>query len=320
MLRCLPPIADPNVIVGTDSPDDAGVYRLGPDRALVATVDYFTPIVDDPYSFGLIAAANSLSDVYAMGGRPLFALNVVGFPRGKLPMEMLADILRGGCDKAAEAGICVIGGHSIDDPEPKYGLAVIGEVHPDRIVTKAGAKPGDRLFLTKPLGIGIISTGIKRGVVKAETTARAIDLMGALNRKAAEAMTSVGVNAATDVTGFGLLGHLNEMIVGAGIGAHIRLERVPVLPEAWALAAEGVVPGGTRRNREYLEARVSWAEDVAELEQLVLCDAQTSGGLLMATPADRSAAMVAALRSSGVPVVAEIGEITDGNRIVVTRR
>ena len=316
----MPPIIDPNVLVGTSTPDDAAVYRLGPDQALVSTVDYFTPIVDDPYAFGLIAAANALSDVYAMGGRPLFALNLVGFPKGKLPMEVLAEMLRGGCDKTAEAGICIVGGHSIDDPEPKYGLVVVGEVHPDRVVTKAGAKPGDRLILTKPLGIGIISTGIKRSAVGPETIARAIELMATLNRGAAEAMTSVGVHAGTDVTGFGLLGHLYEVTSASGVGARIVLERVPVLLEAWTLATEGIVPGGTRRNRDYLEGRVDWEEGIAERDQLVLCDAQTSGGLLMAVPPEKATQMAEALRAVAAPAVAEIGEVIEGDRIVVTRR
>lgn len=283
-------------------------------------MDYFTPIVDDPYAFGAIAAANSLSDVYAMGGRPLFALNVVGFPKGKLPIEYLGEILRGGCEKAAEAGIMIIGGHSIDDPEPKYGLVVIGEIHPDRIVTKGGARPGDRLFLTKPLGIGIVSTGIKVGVVRQETIDRAVELMATLNRDAAAAMVDVGVKSGTDVTGFGLLGHLHEMLLASGVGARIRLGSVPVLPEVWALVADGVVPGGTRRNLDHVEGHVDWEPGITEEEQLVLCDAQTSGGLLIAVAPEKAEALAQALRAAGTPAVAEIGEVVEGNRIAVSRR
>jgi selenide,water dikinase len=319
VLRYLPPIADQNVLVGTDVPDDAAVYRLSADRALVATVDYFTPIVDDAYDFGRIAAANALSDVYAMGARPLFALSIVGFPRDKLPLSVLGEILRGGADKVGEAGIFVVGGHSIDDPEPKYGLVVLGEVHPDRIVTKAGARPGDRLFLTKPLGIGIISTGIKRGKVGPEVISEAVEVMTALNAGAADAMTSVGPSAGTDVTGFGLLGHLNEMVSQSGVGARVYLNRVPVLSAAWGLARDGVVPGGTRRNLAYLLDRVTWADGIGEAERLVLADAQTSGGLLIAVPADRAEALRAALSARGTLATAEIGEIVSGDGIAVAQ-
>ena len=320
MLRYLPPIADHNVLVGTDLPDDAAVYRLSADRALVATVDYFTPIVDDAYDFGRVAAANALSDVYAMGARPLFALSIVGFPKDRLPMSVLGEILRGGADKAADAGIFVIGGHSIDDPEPKYGLVVLGEAHPDRIVMKSGAKPGDRLFLTKPLGIGIISTGIKYGKVGEAVVRQAVEVMTTLNASAAEAMTAVGPSAGTDVTGFGLLGHLSEMVTQSGVGARVHFERVPVLPAAWDLARKGVVPGGTHRNHAYLAGRVTWADGIEEAEQLVLADAQTSGGLLIAVPADRAEALRAALVAKGTLAAAEIGEVVEGGGIQVVRR
>ena len=315
----MPTITDPNVLVGLAAPDDAGVYLINPDQALVATVDYFTPIVDDPYAFGQIAAANALSDIYAMGGRPIFALSLVGFPRGKLPLDALGEILKGGCDKAAEAGICVIGGHSIDDPEPKYGLAVTGLVDPKRIVAKGGARPGDRLFLTKPLGIGIISTAIKGGILEPETIERAVTLMATLNRAACEAMLAVGPTAGTDVTGFGLLGHLDEML-RAGIGARVRLDRVPVLSEAWDLVDKGIVPAGTRRNWSHLldNRRVDFG-DLTEEEQLILCDAQTSGGLLIAVAPENAEALHGALVAAGTPAAAEIGEITDEGIIRVTR-
>jgi selenide, water dikinase len=319
VLRYLPPIVDPNVLIGTDRPDDAAVYRLSADRALVATVDYFTPIVDDPYDFGRIAAANALSDVYAMGARPLFALSIVGFPRDTLPLSVLGEILRGGADMAADAAIFVIGGHSIDDAEPKYGLVVLGEVHPDRIVTKAGARPGDRLFLTKPLGIGIISTGIKRGKVRPDVIREAVAVMTTLNAAAAEAMTSVRPSAGTDVTGFGLLGHLNELASQSGVGARVYLDRVPVLSAAWGLAREGIVPGGTRRNLAFLADRVRWSSGLDEVEQLVLADAQTSGGLLIAVPVERAEALRAALSARGTLAVAEIGEIVPGDGIEVLR-
>lgn len=255
-----------------------------------------------------------------MGGKPIYALSLVGFPRGKLPLETLGRILQGGCEKAAEAGICVIGGHSIDDPEPKYGLAVTGLVDPKRIVAKGGARPGDRLFLTKPLGIGIISTGIKGNVVGPDVVERAISLMATLNRAACEAMMSVGPTAGTDVTGFGLLGHLDEMLRAGGVGAHIRFDSVPIIPEARELIEEGVCPGGTRRNRTHLleNRRVDFG-DLTEEEQLLLCDAQTSGGLLIAVVAERADALREALVAAGTPAAAEIGEITSQGNIRVTR-
>lgn len=281
----------------------------------------FTPIVDDPYWFGVIAAANALSDVYAMGGTPRLALNFAGFPRGKLSLDVLGEILRGGGDKCTEAGVTVIGGHTIDDPEPKYGLAVTGFVHPDRIVTNATSRPGDHLILTKPLGMGVITTGIKQGRTSQATVDEATRVMSVLNRGAAEAMTSVGVSAATDITGFGLLGHLHEMTRAAGVRARIRLRDVPILEEAWSLARQGAIPGGTQRNRASLENVVSW-EGIEEEARVLLCDAQTSGGLLMAVPEARVDRMVDALRERGTPVAAVAGEITgpgDGE-ITVTDR
>jgi selenide,water dikinase len=277
---------------------------------LVQTVDYFTPIVDDPYQFGQIAAANSLSDIYAMGARPLFALNLVGFP-ASLPLDILTDILCGGADKAREAGIAIVGGHTIDDPEPKYGLVVTGVVEPDRVYTNAAAQVGDVLFLTKPLGIGIISTAIKRDLASPDLIQRAVEVMATLNAAAAEAMATVGAHACTDVTGFGLLGHLHEMTAGSGVGAVVRLSQVPVLPEVWALAEQGVVPGGTRRNREFLEKEVLWDEALTPAQQIVLCDAQTSGGLLIAVPPERAATLREALRAAGTLAAAEIGTIVD---------
>ncbi len=312
-------VTDPNVLVGTKFSDDAGVYKLNDETALVATVDFFTPIVDEPGAFGRIAAANALSDVYAMGGRPLFAMNVVGFPRDQLSMDVLAQILAGGCEKADEAGICIIGGHTIDDPEPKYGLAVVGTVHPDRVVRNVGARPGDRLFLTKPLGSGIITTAIKRGLASAQLTERVIALMATLNKAAGEAMLAIPPNAATDVTGFGLLGHLWEMVSGSGVGAIVRVDRVPVVAEAWELASRDVVPGGTRRNLAHLGDKVIWGAGVDEIDRLVLSDAQTSGGLLVAVPPARAVEFHEALVRLGTLAAAEIGTVVDGDRIVVEK-
>lgn len=283
------------------------------------TVDIFTPIVDDPYWFGAIAAANALSDVYAMGAAPRLALNFAGFPRAKLPLEVLGEILRGGADKCAEAGVTIIGGHTIDDPEPKYGLAVTGFVHPDRVISNAAARPGDRLVLTKPLGLGIVTTALKQGKVDQAVIDDAIRIMAALNRPAADAMTAVGVSAATDITGFGLLGHLAEMTRGSGAGARVRLREVPIIEAAWPLVQARTIPGGTERNRESLRDVVSW-DGVGEDAQILLCDAQTSGGLLIAVPEARCDALVQALRAGGLPVAAVIGEITGPGHgeIVVT--
>ena len=295
--------------MATNTADDAGVYRISADLALVQTVDVFTPVVDEPYWFGAIAAANALSDVYAMGGVPRTALNIAGFPRSKLPLEVLGEILRGGGEKCAEAGVAVIGGHTLDDPEPKFGLSVTGFVHPDRVVTNAAARPGDRLVLTKPLGLGVITTGIKQERTTRSAIDEAIRVMAALNRAAGQAMTDVGVSAATDITGFGLLGHLHEMTRASGVRARILLSAVPILEEAWGLARAGIVPGGTQRNRAALAGAVIW-EGIDEDGQILLCDAQTSGGLLIAVPGDRLARLVQALRAGGALASEVVGEIT----------
>ncbi len=294
--------------MGTSTADDAAVYRLTADLAVVHTVDVFTPVVDDPYHYGAISAANALSDVYAMGGRPVLALNIVGFPRGRLPLWVLHEILRGGASKAAEAGVLIAGGHSIDDPEPKYGLAVLGLVRPDAVVRNVGAQPADQLVLTKPLGIGVITTGIKQDRTPPPAAAEAIAVMEALNRPAAEAMTAVGVHAATDVTGYGLLGHLYEMTSSSRVRARVWYDRVPVLEAARSLVREGAVAGGTVRNYEYLRTRVEFG-GLEEPDRILLCDAQTSGGLLMAVPRERLDALLQALQERGVRG-AHIGEIT----------
>lgn len=309
MLRRLPASADPNLLVGIATGDDAAVYRLTDELAVVQTIDVFTPVVDDPYQYGAISAANALSDVYAMGARPIFALNIVGFPRTTLSLDILEEILLGGAEKAREAGIVIAGGHSIEDPEPKYGLAVTGLVHPRAIVRNVGAQPGDRLILTKPLGIGILTTGIKQGKTSPQATEAVIRVMGQLNAAASAAMVDVGVHAATDVTGFGLLGHLYKMTSGSAVAARIIYSKIPVLAEARDLARSGAIAGGTERNRSYLQSRVTF-EGLEELDQVILCDAQTSGGLLIAVPPDRLQRLLAALRQRRVDPVAEIGEIT----------
>ena len=311
MLGQLPQSNDPNILVGAETSDDAAVYRLDSRQAIVQTVDYITPVVDDPYSCGLIAAANSLSDIYAMGATPLFALNIVGFPVGSLPLSILGEILRGGADKVREAGASIIGGHSTDDPEPKYGLVVTGLIDPTKIFKNSTAIIGDDLVLTKPLGIGIITTGIKRDKVTQSTIDAAIALMITLNKGASEAMVSVGAHACTDVTGFGLLGHLHEMTAGSKVGARVSLSKVPVLSETWDLIQEGICPGGTRRNYESLQGAIVWNPEIRQEAQLILCDAQTSGGLLIAVPKDRTAALIQRLRERETPASALIGEIIE---------
>ncbi len=278
----LPPIVDPAVLVGTSTADDAAVYKLDDQRAIVQTLDFFTPIVDDPYDYGRIAAANALSDVYAMGGRPLFALNIVCFPRDQLSLEVLERILQGGQATAHEAGIAIVGGHSVRGPEPLYGLAVTGLVSPDRVLTNAGARPGDVLVLTKPIGLGILTTALKKKCLDEPTVRKVVDVMTTLNRAAAEALEGLRVHALTDVTGFGLLGHLTEMLVASGVGGRVQAEAVPVLPEAWPLVRQGIHPGGTQRIMEHVGPSVRWGEGISKEMQLVLCDPQTSGGLLIA--------------------------------------
>ncbi len=288
------------------------MYQLDAEHAIVETLDFFTPVVDDPYWFGRIAAANALSDVWAMGGRPLFALNAVGWPVGKLPMEMLGEVLRGGAESARLAGAVVLGGHSIDDPEPKYGMAVTGLVHPDRVLRNVGALPGDVLVLTKPLGSGIVTTGIKRDVAPAALVDRAVELMAALNRAAGEALAASGaVHALTDVTGFGLLGHGWEMAEGSGVAFRIRAAAVPVLEGVHDLAAKDVVPGGSKANLRWVAPSLTVDPGLPPTTAIVLADAQTNGGLLAAVDPARADAVVAALRAAGVePAV--IGEVLAG--------
>ena len=283
VLGALPLIVDPNVMVGLAARDDAAVYRIGPDRALVATVDFFTPIVDDPTEFGAIAAANAVSDVYAMGARPLFALGITAFPRETLSAGLLEKIVSGGAAKMGEAGIAVVGGHSVDDAEPKFGYAVVGEAHPDRIVTHQGAQAGDVLYLTKPLGSGLVTTAIKRGLCPKLLEREAVSVMLHLNRDASAAMLASGATASTDVTGYGLIGHLSNI---AG-GADIELRSIPLMDGVRELAERDLFSGGSRRNHAAYKQQVDWG-GISELEQMILCDAQTSGGLLVAIPKENA--------------------------------
>ena len=311
VLRHVLPVEDPNALVGHATGDDAAVYRLTGDRALVVTTDFFTPIVDNPYDFGRISATNALSDIYAMGARPLFVLNLVGFPRKLLRDGILDEILRGGSDVTRAVGIPTLGGHSIDDNEPKYGLVVIGEVHPDRMVTNSGAQVGDVLVLTKPLGSGVIATAIKRGEVDENVIADAVQVMTTLNRSAAEAMLSAEVQAATDVSGFGLLGHLRGMMSASGTSATLETARIPFLAGARELTEAGHVPGGTRRNLEDLAGDLDFADSVDEVTRILLADAQTSGGLLMCVAPDRLTALLTDLEGD-TPSASVIGEVVQG--------
>jgi selenide, water dikinase len=295
--------SDPRLIVGRETFDDAGVFVVSDDLALVQTVDFFAPIVDDPYLFGQIAAANALSDVYAMGGEPMTALNIVGFPVGKLPIEVLTEILRGGQDKVHEAGALVVGGHSIIDEELKFGLSVTGRVHPARIFSNARAVVGDRLVLTKPLGTGILATAAKRGTLGTAEADVLYASMRSLNAAASRAAAAIGVRCATDVTGFGLLGHASHIAAASGVSVLIRAGDVPSLPGARDAWDAGIRTGGAERNDEYLASRVEWG-DVSDATRALLIDPQTSGGLLVAVPADRVAEYL-----SLVPQGVEIGEI-----------
>jgi len=308
----MPSVDDPNVLVELSTSDDAAVYRITEDIAAVLTVDFFTPIVDDPYDFGRIAVTNALSDVYAMGAVPAVALNLIAFPVDSQPIEVLEAILRGGADQAARAKVSIVGGHSIEDPEPKYGLCVFGLAAPDAILTNSAAKPGDKLILTKPIGTGIIATAIKVDAAPPDVVKRAVEVMTMLNGPAAEAMKQVGCSACTDVTGFGLLGHLHEMVSASGVGARIRLHDVPLIEGVRELAAQAAVPGGTFSNMDFLSSRnaLEWSEDVSQDDRLILCDAQTSGGLLISVEPKLAAKMVEALEASDVLCAAEIGEIT----------
>ena len=301
------------MLVGSNTADDSAVYRLSDDIAIVQTVDFFPPIVDDPYNFGAVAAANSLSDVYAMGARPIIGLNIVGFPIG-LPKDILAKILKGGSDKMTEAGAIIVGGHTIDDNEPKYGISVTGLVKPGEQVANVGAVSGDKLVLTKPIGTGIITTALKAGLGGSEIEDRAVRIMAALNKEASHAMVHVGVNACTDITGFGLMGHLAEMTRGSHVGARVHLSRVPTIPGLWDLAEQGVAPGGTARNLKSVRHTVEWDSGISSEARTVLCDAQTSGGLLISVAPEKADQLMDDLRARNVSEAAIIGEIIDDDR------
>lgn len=302
-------VPDPNLLVGLDTSDDAGVYKINNETALVQTLDFFTPIVDDPYMFGQIAAANSLSDIYAMGGKPITVMNIVGFPISKLDKSILADILKGASDKVKESGAVLVGGHSIDDQEPKFGLSVTGTVHPARVRTNAGAKPGDSLILTKPIGVGILTQAIKRDLLDQENINSVMNVMAALNKEAAEAMDSYNVTACTDITGFGLLGHAMEIAEGSGAGILIDSKAVPVLPKTRELAEQNIIPGGSKKNHKWLSERIQY-DNVDEVDQWILCDAITSGGLLISVPETDAESLLRELHEKGVQSAAIIGKVT----------
>jgi len=300
---------DPNLIVGLDRADDAGVYKVSGDLALIQTVDFFTPIVDDPYSFGQIAAANALSDVYAMGGVPKTAMNLAAFPAKDMDISVLRRIIEGGLDKMREAGVVLVGGHTVEDPELKYGLSVTGYIHPDRVLTKKNLKAGDRLILTKLIGTGIVATAIKGGLASPEVTDKVTRAMATLNKVAAEVMQDYPVHACTDITGFGFLGHLAEMVSGSGCGVRVKADSVPVYPEALEYAAMGLVPAGAYRNRDFRLFMVDFALTVNRILQDVLFDPQTSGGLLICVAPEKAEDLLNALKAKGVQDAAIVGEV-----------
>jgi len=313
VLHQLPAFRHPDLLVGGETSDDAGVYRLDADRALVLTVDVLTPVADDPYVFGQVAAANSLSDVYAMGGKPLAALCVITFPVGEIEHDTVRAILEGVWDKVREAGAVVAGGHTLKDTEVKCGLSVTGSVHPDRVVKNTGARPGDALVLTKPLGSGIITTALRAGLASAEAVTEANRVMCELNRAAAEVMCETGVSAATDVTGFGLLGHAWEMAQAGGVDLVIEAERVPLISGARELAAQQLFPQGSLKNHGFMKSRADFADSIPEEMRLLLCDAQTSGGLLVSVPGPSAAGLTNHLLGAGVDTAATVGHVTRGS-------
>jgi selenide, water dikinase len=310
-LSGLPLLSSPNLIVGMERIEDAGVYQINEETAMVQTVDFFTPIVDDPFTFGQIAAANSLSDVYSMGGKPVTAMNIVCFPIQTMDVSILREILLGGIEKMREAEVVLVGGHSVDDQELKYGLSVTGLIHPQKVLRKEGSQCGDKLVLTKPLGTGIISTAVKGGLASQEASARIIKSMSTLNRMASEVMLETGVHACTDITGFGLAGHALEMIDGTDKGIVVFAGAMPVFPETRELAEMGMVPGGLYRNRDYRKHLVDIQPGVNEFHAEIIFDPQTSGGLLIAVAADKADLLLTKLHQAGVAEAAVIGEVVD---------
>jgi len=317
VLGGLPIPIDPNVLVGFGTSDDSAVYKLTDELALALTIDIFTPVVDDPYWFGAIAAANALSDVYAMGAKPIAMLSFAGFPRDTLPWDILHEILRGGAEKAREAGVDVVGGHTVDDAEPKCGYAAIGTVHPSHIVTNSGGQAGDALVLTKPLGSGVLSTALKQGLLSEQQIAEVTTVMATLNRAAAEAMLEVGPHACTDVTGFGFLGHLREMALGSGLGAVVRAGSIPVLDGVRELVDQGVAPGGSRTNEAFLSPHITWAASIDPSMKTILADAQTSGGLLIAVAEDRCPELLRNLEARSVDARV-VGKLVAGTPGAIT--
>ena len=311
MLGQLPALTDNNVLVGSSNADDAGVYKITEDIAVVLTTDFFTPIVDDPYWFGAIAAANSLSDVWAMGGKPIVALNIAMFPSQPAFFPTLQRVMQGGIDKMTEAGVSIIGGHTIRDKEPKFGYAVMGTIHPDKILDNSKAKPGDALVLTKKIGTGIVSTGIKAGMCSNTVIEELTISMATLNKRAGEIMIEVGVDTATDITGFGLIGHLHEVLSASRCRAHIRTSLVPFFDEAVRLAENDIAPGGTLGNLKTYTSYINWADDVPDHEKVLLNDAQTSGGLLIFVPRERKEKLIEALQKEGL-LAAYIGDVLEG--------
>jgi len=316
----LPLVQDPNLIVGFEKSDDAGVYKITDELALIQTVDFFTPIVDDPYIFGQIAAANALSDVYAMGGKPLTAMNVVCFPIKTLDIGVLKAILRGGLDKLIEAETTLVGGHSVENNEIKYGLSITGIIHPEKVLTNMSARIGDYLILTKPLGTGIINTAIKGGMAREETITKVSNTMVTLNKDASIAMQEVGVSACTDITGFGLLGHLSEMIRGNGFGMIVYAGKVPYFPEAKEFADMGMVPGGTYRNKDFFSQWIRFDSTVPHYLQDIFFDPQTSGGLLISVPRGKADSLLTQLRGKNIHEAVIIGEVVaePKEKIIVT--
>ncbi|MDA3952819.1 MAG: selenide, water dikinase SelD [Bacteroidales bacterium] len=317
ILSDIPVNTDPNILIDTNNSDDAAVYKLNDETALVKTVDFFTPIVDNPYDFGAIAAANALSDIYAMGAKPLFALNIVGFPSNRLPIEVLKQILKGAQDKATEAGISILGGHTIDDPEPKYGMVVSGIVHPNKILSNSSAKEGDAIILTKPIGLGIITTALKRGLVDKKTEEFVIKTMSELNKYAADIIQNFDINACTDVTGFGLLGHLSEITIASKMDVNIFSEQVPVIEESREFATSNIIPGGSTNNLNYFSKYIDWDTNISDIEKIILCDAQTSGGLLFTIPMSQKNEVIKQLKKSGIEYASHIGNcILKGNGLI----
>lgn len=316
VLSQLPVIKDENLLVGIGTSDDAAVYRLNSEQGVVFTTDFFTPVVDDPYTFGLIAAANSLSDVYAMGGEPLLALNIICFPSG-LPLDIMGQILKGGADKTAKAGCILAGGHSVEDSEPKYGLAVLGLVHPDKMFTNAKAKVGDLLILTKPLGVGILNTAIKADLLSLEAMERAIETMTYLNKDAALAAKEVGVEGCTDITGFGFLGHALEMAEASGVSLEIWADAIPVLPESVNLAKGGIIPGGAYNNAHFIGSKVQFQDEVDQAIRDILFDPQTSGGLLLAVPEEKAPRLLEILEATNKTPYAVVGRVKAKDRFAL---